>query len=251
MPNELDKALIAACDGGDIDAVTAALDAGANPNAMNTWSNLAHMQGTALKRASKHGHVEIARVLCHRGADVNAGDTFNETALHAAAFHGQVDVVQLLVEQHARLDAPNNFGRTALHFAASNLRYDVVLLLIKAGADINVKDRAGTTPLDSALLYRKRDVANLLKEHGAMASLIDEDREVDKATLRRELSFKEAELKYGAYKEWKDILLQYREGDEFWEYSSSNEDWQALMGQSGLVMLRNNRVVDGVVTEMN
>ena len=38
-----------------------------------------------------------------------------------------------------------------------------------------------------------------------------------------------------------DILSKYRDGDEFWEYSSDNESWQLGMGQAGLVLLRNNR----------
>jgi ankyrin repeat protein len=170
--HSLDKALVEACDDGKIRAVVAALDAGANPNAANTWSDLAHLQGTALMRASKHGHIDIARLLCDRGADTNAINGLqNETALHKAAFHGHADVVQLLVERHAQVDLANKFGRTALHIAAGQLRYEVVRYLITAGADINAKDGVGSTPLDCALPYRQASVAKLLKEHGAIATI--------------------------------------------------------------------------------
>ena len=103
---------------------------------------------------------------------------------------------------------------------------------------------------DCAMPYRPNSVARLLKEHGATAtiSLADEHTEVDKSALTRQLSFEEAASKY---KGWNDILSKYRDGDEFWEYSSDNESWQLGMGQAGLVLLRNNRYVDGIVTEMN
>eukprot|EP00960_Hanusia_phi_P074953 768350-Hanusia_phi.AAC.2 len=45
-------------------------------------------------RAAGNGHAEVALLLLHHGADVNASDVQNYTALHEAAWCGHVDVVK-------------------------------------------------------------------------------------------------------------------------------------------------------------
>src|SRR5687767_8908260 len=147
MVADVDTFLMAACEKGNLDEVLAALDAGADPNATNVASKLAHMQGAALMRAAKHGYLEIARALLQRGADVARQDYLFGTALHFAASQGHVAIARLLIEWGANPDTPDRYGRTALHEAASNLKQDVVRFLVDVGANMDARDMLDTAPL--------------------------------------------------------------------------------------------------------
>lgn len=52
--------------------------------------------------ACRRGHLDVARFLRERGADVNASGYFGAYAIHWAAMEGQEDVVHWLVEAGAR-----------------------------------------------------------------------------------------------------------------------------------------------------
>ena len=66
----LNDQLFEAVRKGDLAAVTAALDKGADVNAKFRYG------ATALFKAAERGHTEIAKVLLDRGADVKVKDTF-------------------------------------------------------------------------------------------------------------------------------------------------------------------------------
>ena len=81
---------------GDVAAVTAALDKGADVNAKFRYGT------TALFKAAERGHTDIAKVLLDRGADVKVKDTFyGATAMTWALNHKHVAVVRLLLEKGA------------------------------------------------------------------------------------------------------------------------------------------------------
>jgi hypothetical protein len=48
-----------------------------------------------------------------------------------------------------------------------------------------------------------------------------------------------------------ELLAQMRSGDELWEYDSPREDWDRMMGSSGLRLVRGEVVVATQVCRMN
>lgn len=86
---------------GDVAAMRALLDAGADPNeARKAWGN-----ATPLHMAAAGSRLEAARLLIERGADVNREAVINSSRqarpLHYAACSGNVSMVQLLLESGA------------------------------------------------------------------------------------------------------------------------------------------------------
>jgi serine/threonine-protein kinase len=51
--------------------------------------------------------------------------------------------------------------------------------------------------------------------------------------------------------QWRSLLAQMEEGDELWEYTTSPESWRRYAGRAGIMLVRNGRVVDGIVTSLN
>jgi hypothetical protein len=112
------------------DIVQAFLDHGADINQKSDIGN-GH---TALMYAAEFGHVEVGKLLLANGADINAGDNFNDPALNVAAFHGQLEFAKMLVENGAELNVPGYVGRTALGHAISRGHEEVAAFLREAGA---------------------------------------------------------------------------------------------------------------------
>src|SRR5258705_1731021 len=79
---------------GDLAAVTALLDKGADVNAKFRYG------ATALFKAAERGHVEIVKLLLARGADVSVKDTFYQaTAMTWALDNDHVEIVAALLEK--------------------------------------------------------------------------------------------------------------------------------------------------------
>jgi hypothetical protein len=51
--------------------------------------------------------------------------------------------------------------------------------------------------------------------------------------------------------QWMKLVNQMQPGDELWEYSSKKEDWDELIGESGIALVRNGKTIDTIVTRMN
>src|SRR6476659_4771254 len=91
---ELNDQLFEAVRKGDVAAVTAALDKGADVNAKFRYGT------TALFKAAERGHADVAKVLLERGADATIRDTFYQaTAMTWALDHDHADVVALLLDK--------------------------------------------------------------------------------------------------------------------------------------------------------
>lgn len=79
---------------GDVAAVTAALDKGADVNAKFRYG------ATALFKAAERGNAEITKVLLDRGADVKVKDTFYQATAMTWALDGKhVAVIRMLLEK--------------------------------------------------------------------------------------------------------------------------------------------------------
>ena len=145
---------------------------------------------TPLHVGSKQGHLEFARILIERGADVSAQDKEGHTPLHLASQAGEVEVVRMLIERGADVGTQNKVGQTSLHVVSldenwghphfgyqrfgTSSRPQVARMLIERGADVSVQDKEGHTPLHLASQKGRPEVAHMLIESGADASAQDE-----------------------------------------------------------------------------
>lgn len=117
---------------------------------------------TPLMMAALRGHVNAARTLIERGADVNKTGW---TPLHYAATGTQPqqpEIIALLLEHHAYIDAESPNGTTPLMMAVHYGTRDSVQLLLQEGADPSLKNHLGLTAADFALRASRKDMADLI-----------------------------------------------------------------------------------------
>ena len=118
----------AAVKAGDVPALEALLDGGADVNARDE-----HGQ-TALMNASRDGHIAMIRLLVTRGADLNHTAKYNLSALMLAVINGRDAIVGVLADAGADLTirgtgAPGFAGKTALDLATGADRVIAMALL--------------------------------------------------------------------------------------------------------------------------
>ena len=150
---------------GDVAAITAALDAGAD-------INVSEGGGTALYFAVKRGHLAAAKLLIERGANVNVGSNYWGYLLTIASVKARVDLITLLLANGAN---PNSTfdGESVLHVAVKYGRLACVKALVEAGADVNAptygdKYHGTRTPIHLAIRYGYPKVADYLMAHGVV-----------------------------------------------------------------------------------
>jgi ankyrin repeat protein len=114
---------------------------------------------TPLMMASLRGHLDIAKKLVAKGADVVKTGW---TPLHYAATNSHIPVMELLLEEHAYIDAESPNGTTPLMMAAMYGTTAAVKYLLEAGADPTVKNQLGMTAGDFASKANRPDSANLI-----------------------------------------------------------------------------------------
>jgi uncharacterized protein len=159
------EALVKAVTAGDLPAVRALIQSGADVNARSgdgstplLWAvhdarldiaralvaakatvDMANDFGvTPLLEASRSGDAAMVELLLRAGADPSRAHPEGETPLLSAARSGSVPVVRLLLARGVDVNAAEKFQKTtALMWAAAEGHLDVVDLLIEAGADVN------------------------------------------------------------------------------------------------------------------
>lgn len=142
---------------GDVAALTAALDSGADINASDGIATLLYY---SIDRAQ----LEAAKLLIARGANVNLAAKWGPPLL-AAAESGKPELVKLLLDAGA--DAAAVFkGQTALHTVARNGCLDCVVALVEKGADVNALNSFRQPPIHFAKEEGHEAVAGYLLSHG-------------------------------------------------------------------------------------
>jgi hypothetical protein len=167
----LDRSLYEAAEKGDLHAIVALLDAGANVNVAIEGD------GSPLIGAARQGHAEAVRLLLERGADPNRPVPGDGSPLIMAAREGHLAVVELLLERNASVDQVVPDDENALIQASGHGRLSVVQLLVAHGANVNARvwaSRGGErssgewrTPLSMARRGGHTAVASFLVASGA------------------------------------------------------------------------------------
>ncbi len=198
--------LFKAIDNKDLSAAQAALDAGANVNALAEnllkIANISPLSyavdhdatdivklllghganvnftapldgSTPLTVAAERGDVEICRMLLEKGATVEVFDGMMEySPLIWAAETGHEDEVTLLLNHDAAVDAQNKNGVTALQVAGNAASAQ---LLLDHGANVNAQDDQGVTALDHTAASNDTARLNLLLDRKAGVNLADKN----------------------------------------------------------------------------
>ena len=112
---------------------------------LNTKNSLGE---TPLMLAALHNHMELAKVLISRGADVNKPGW---SPLHYAAAKGHREMMRLLIENDAYIDSEAANGTTPLMMAAFSESPLAVKLLLEEGADPTLVNHGNASALDIAL----------------------------------------------------------------------------------------------------
>lgn len=155
--------------GGDEAVVRSCLDDGMDVNAQSAKGL------TALMASAWQGdHVDVARLLLDRGADLGIRQASSGwSALTFAAVNGKVRCLALFFERGAVLDEAAGDWK-ALMFAVQYRSRDTARMLLEHGANANVRDDEQRTPLMRAARNSDPDLVSALLAAGADAGLRDE-----------------------------------------------------------------------------
>ncbi len=190
--------LMEAAEKGDVQAVTRLLDNDSYINATD------QDRMTALDWAAKKGHLEVVKLLVHRGAAVialeprdasplvsasggrrwdvvkffmdngaHANPEFTRNVLAKAAQDGHVELVSTLLDRGVAVNP--TCEPYALMEAAGEGRLDAVRMLLNRGADVNAQDRFGRTALMSAAVRGHAEIVALLLQREADVRAADKD----------------------------------------------------------------------------
>jgi uncharacterized protein len=129
--------------------------------------------------AAALGRTDRLRALLEE--DPSRANAFGADGFHPlglACFFGHVDAARLLLERGADVNALSRNERiqtAAIHAAAASetkdeaIRYELVKLALEHGADPNLPQGGGFRAIDAARLNGDRRIEQLLLDHGATA----------------------------------------------------------------------------------
>ena len=92
---------------------------------------------TPLIYACSDGHLDVARLLNARGANLAATEASGKSGLHFAAERNNQAVVVWLLEQGVSVDGDSGINETPLSLALAKGNWEIVEMLIQAGANLN------------------------------------------------------------------------------------------------------------------
>jgi uncharacterized protein len=170
-----DSRLLSAADDGSPVAVQAALADGAALEARDD------RERTALLLAVTGDHVEVARLLVERGADVNAVDDQRDTPFLVTGVTGSVEMLDALLPGGPDTRLTNRYGGVSVIPASERGHAAYVeAVLERTDIDVNhVNDLGWTALLEAVILgdggERHQEVVRILLSNGADRTIADRD----------------------------------------------------------------------------
>ncbi|MFP3020595.1 MAG: ankyrin repeat domain-containing protein [Wolbachia sp.] len=156
---QLDKKLLTAMEGVDLNEVRGLIAKGANIDTKDKDGN------TLLYSAAEMGDLDRIKFLLDNGANIETENgEYQATPLHGAVENYRLDAVKLLLSRGANVNAEDKGHWTPLHYAADTNRLDVVKFLVGAGANLGATSDYGKTPLDIAIDKKHVNVEQYLRQ---------------------------------------------------------------------------------------
>jgi hypothetical protein len=154
----VDAAIEKAIESRDAAQVKTLLAKGANPNGRAGEQSF-------LMRAVIWGNLEMVTALLEAGADPDFGNGTSIAPLFTAALVNELTILDALLEKGADPNAqlPDN-GYTPLHGAAINGNTEAIEKLLEKGADANIKDKSGRKASKIAEASKHTAAAEVLKK---------------------------------------------------------------------------------------
>ena len=176
-----DEEFVKLCQKGTAEEIQAALDAGANVNAVDR-----HRSTPLLSAAMLDPDPKVVEILLKSGADVNAKDGLKYTALYYVAKFSwlahRFEVMNMLLDAGANAKVIDSQGNTVLMLAGTydTKRIDsdenyvkdylgMIRRLLDAGINVNAKNKQGET----ALLFMHTKAFAMLLDAGADVNVVD------------------------------------------------------------------------------
>ena len=160
------NAVLAATQGGHLEVARLLIARGADVNAQDD------IQDSAFLLAGARGHTGIVRLALQAGADLKSTNRYGGTALIPACHYGHVDTVRVLLDSAIDVNHVNKLGWSALLEAIilgdGGMRHtEIVRLLIARRANVNLADHQGVTPLAHAQQRGQKAISQMLRVAGA------------------------------------------------------------------------------------
>jgi uncharacterized protein len=150
--------LIAAAARGHMELARLLLARGADVNQCSDWAT------TPLIQAIENKHLDMAELLLEHHPILSRRDDRGRTPLDWAVLDGSAEGVRLLLERKAPVNGPGIFRGTLLNEAVTQGDMGIVRMLLDAGADVNARDRHGRTAYDCAVDCGFTEIAGLLQK---------------------------------------------------------------------------------------
>jgi ankyrin repeat protein len=160
MSEILDQEIITAAEAGNLEGVTKALEAGANPSAMGPNSGALHC-------AAFNGHETIVALLLEKGAKLEEKDKQGYYPIHLSVSRGHVAITEQLLAAGANIEVLTPQNGTPLHIVAASNYPSILPVLINGGVNLEARDVNELTPLAAAASLGNVEIARLLIEAGA------------------------------------------------------------------------------------
>ena len=164
-------ALMIACTKGNVDAISALLNAKADPNIPDAYGD------TCLQNAVEEtDNADVLQAIVGLSANVNATNKWNETALEIALIKGNVNAINILITAGAEVNMSDNNSDTYLHNAVRmGCSAQALQAIVDHGADVNSTNKWNQTAVALALMERNVDAINVLLNVGADPNIADDD----------------------------------------------------------------------------
>ena len=135
--------------------------------------NVCYRTDPILYWALQSAKLDIIRLLCEHGADVNAVNDEGAAPVFDASAAGLTDILEYLINHGACVDNKTNDGSTPLIIACCYNQIDVVKILLSNKCNIEIKTNDGITALLYAIGCGNTELVQLLLNNGANRNVID------------------------------------------------------------------------------